>query len=956
MIGVSRQPLRIFISSPYSGLEDYRSVVNDTILRLGQYPLAMEYFGTQPGGAVAVSVASLADADVYVLLVAWRYGTIKDGETRSVTHLEYAEAVSRNLPRFVYLAAPGTEHDDRLFPVAHRDHEHLEDLRAFRDHLEANELRSYFTSAHDLGRLIAVDLGNYLRRLIEQEHDSRSGVVPRILPPRPVGFVGRERELSSLCAQLLQARNTGISVQITGMGGIGKSTLASEVVHTLAGSAGAFPDGIVTVSCNGQAGLPGLEWIYDRILAAWRVTLSPDALATAGSDEKAVFLREDALRTRAQSQGGALLFLDNVERELPLDRLVETMAGLGFATLVTSRVQSPSLRLYQHKIDVLTSESAIQLFIERYVARGGDWDGNPDLKTVSAIVTNLGYLPLAISLAAARAGLRQINPQALLHELAEPMSLNKLRLPGGSKEGVRYVLDQSVRSLTPVQQARFAALGSLHNTEWPRAIVESLFAAVRADDAASAEDDLDLFATYSLVDLFARTSGDSSGAQSRVRIHPVLHELAHEYWQEIPTETQIAAIEGLLRALNAFVRAYSKDFSVLERDEIVIVGAVNTATQQHIAVEPYRDLITSLDDYLNFGGRWNLHRALLQERVQADRQLHDLEDESLAELSLGNLASRQARYDDAERYYLRCLDIAHERSDHEVECQALNNLGTLAFDQHLMDKSKQYYERAQDIARSIDDSRVRDQMLGQILMNLGVALYSQGDLSEAHSFYHRSLGIRRQLGDRAGESQTLSNLGLLDAKQRHFDDAMAYYHESLRLAREQPVDLGGQGQVLGNLGNLAADQGHMAEAQQYYQEAFEIFAGIGATHLAQMVQENIEILRGHEGQAATAPGDNDMEANQDEAGAVVSSSTRNEWLRGRRSKAYVRSKPSAAQRQAQASAEQVDQPSADVDARPSPSSRPTSDELPREEVATNVPSERTTDRRFLWIWRRPRGK
>lgn len=72
----------MFISSTSVDLVEHRRVVIDTLLRLGHYPLAMEYMGTQPeGDATSVSYDYLAEADLYLGIIAWRYGYIPAGET-----------------------------------------------------------------------------------------------------------------------------------------------------------------------------------------------------------------------------------------------------------------------------------------------------------------------------------------------------------------------------------------------------------------------------------------------------------------------------------------------------------------------------------------------------------------------------------------------------------------------------------------------------------------------------------------------------------------------------------------------------------------------------------------------------------------------------------------------------------------------------------------------------------
>jgi hypothetical protein len=93
--------------------------------------------------------------------------------------------------------------------------------------------------------------------------------IPRDLPPRAPGFVGHEQDLVGLSAALRQ----GLAVAVVGMGGLGKSSLAAEVVHALAADPGAFPGGVTWVRCDERTGLDGLIWIADQLLATWSAAL-----------------------------------------------------------------------------------------------------------------------------------------------------------------------------------------------------------------------------------------------------------------------------------------------------------------------------------------------------------------------------------------------------------------------------------------------------------------------------------------------------------------------------------------------------------------------------------------------------------------------------------------------------------------------------------------------------------
>ena len=139
--------------------------------RADDEPIAMEDFGASPDDATTVSYEELSTAEVVVLIVAWRYGFIPQGETRSVTELEYEAAKQLRLPSgkpvpvYVFLADPATEADDgpdALYPAETRDTDiHAAQLAAFRLRLSDpnSDVPDYFKSPEDLSARVLAAIG-----------------------------------------------------------------------------------------------------------------------------------------------------------------------------------------------------------------------------------------------------------------------------------------------------------------------------------------------------------------------------------------------------------------------------------------------------------------------------------------------------------------------------------------------------------------------------------------------------------------------------------------------------------------------------------------------------------------------------------------------------------------------------------------------------------------------------
>ena len=86
---------RIYVSSTFSDLEDYRREVNMALRRLGHEDVAMEYYVAEDARPLERCLSDVASSDVYIGIFAWRHGYVPDEDNpdgRSITELEYRKA------------------------------------------------------------------------------------------------------------------------------------------------------------------------------------------------------------------------------------------------------------------------------------------------------------------------------------------------------------------------------------------------------------------------------------------------------------------------------------------------------------------------------------------------------------------------------------------------------------------------------------------------------------------------------------------------------------------------------------------------------------------------------------------------------------------------------------------------------------------------------------------------
>ncbi len=99
--------LRVFISSTSGALLPYRLAAVEVCHRLGLTPVYMEEFDPQRPTPAEVCRRALEGSDVYVLLLAHRYGARPPGQEFSYTELEYQWATSRaDMPMLAFVVDP----------------------------------------------------------------------------------------------------------------------------------------------------------------------------------------------------------------------------------------------------------------------------------------------------------------------------------------------------------------------------------------------------------------------------------------------------------------------------------------------------------------------------------------------------------------------------------------------------------------------------------------------------------------------------------------------------------------------------------------------------------------------------------------------------------------------------------------------------------------------------------
>jgi len=268
------------------------------------------------------------------------------------------------------------------------------------------------------------------------------------LPELRTSFVGRSMEMGELGVLL----RTESLITLVGPGGSGKTRLALEAARS---AIGGHPDGVWMIDL---APVARSELVIEQVAAPLGVQdLEPEA----GRDLMEIIT--DYLQHKK-----VLMVVDNCEHVIEAAasvaiRLLERCPDL--AILATSRetlgvpgeVTFPVRPLPRSAGQVDEASDAARLFLQRAGMADGVATSREDRDAVDEIVEHLDGMPLAIELAAARAGV--LSPREIADRLGERLDLLSQRKGRSERHStLRATLDWSYQLLEPHERTILSRL------------------------------------------------------------------------------------------------------------------------------------------------------------------------------------------------------------------------------------------------------------------------------------------------------------------------------------------------------------------------------------------------------------------------------------------------------------------------------------------------------------------
>jgi tetratricopeptide (TPR) repeat protein len=214
-------------------------------------------------------------------------------------------------------------------------------------------------------------------------------------------------------------------------------------------------------------------------------------------------------------------------------------------------------------------------------------------------------------------------------------------------------------------------------------------------------------------------------------------------------------------------------------------------------------------------GRREMALQYLEQANALSREANDAVEEAWSLNHLGRLYASMGEKEHASAYYEEALARARANGARVLEGVALNNLGWVYATWGKRDLEQKSYEEALRTCREIGSRRGE----AATLNNLGRVAEDMGNYEQAEKRFTEALAIFREINDQQGQGWSLNNLGRSCLQAGDFERAGIYLEEALRIRRV--VDRKGEGRTLNNLGAIATKKGDYTRAWEYYLEAVE---------------------------------------------------------------------------------------------------------------------------------------
>lgn len=603
-----------------------------------------------------------------------------------------------------------------------------------------------------------------------------------LAPLQPPVFIGRSEPLARL-KQALTAVSGSPRLGIVGMGGIGKTTLALHLAHTLRDH---FPDGVLWANVVDEQ--------PEEIATQWAAAYGYDLSQQKSGEERLAVVK------RLLADKHALLILDDVWAGSKIRYLLPESGRC--AVLITSRVERVvrSVGAKPVLLAQFTPESGRDLLLH-YV---DDDRVKADPAAVAEICRLVGNLPLAISISGSYLAYRPYRTLAdfvtQLKQQIKPLDLTE------DEQRLRETFEISWQYLESTQSHLFALLGLFNGRSFSLEAIDKI-ARIAGTDIFLIEDRLQELVQLSLL----RVEG-----HRRYRQHMLLATFAQEKLGD-----ELSAKERYVSYFSGFAEANAEDYKKLQPEWGNLDAAINFAesTQQWDAV---LRLTAVLKDAWFARGRFKQAREAFKTAFNAAVRLEDEPRLARNWLWWGQACLEQGDQAEARKWLQQALDLFDELEDGIGIADTEFELARLDIEQTLPEDAERRLNRVLILRQAHEDEKG----IAATLYRFARLRHRLQNNEMASKLAIESAERQQTVGDQLGRCRTLRLLVYIMIGLKQYEVAQQYAQDSLALA-EALDDLGEVAMAKKGLASAYRVLNRLEEANQMAEESYTSLEKMG---------------------------------------------------------------------------------------------------------------------------------
>lgn len=650
-------------------------------------------------------------------------------------------------------------------------------------------------------------------------------------------FVGREEEIDAI-KKLLSKRHRVTMYSLVGMGGVGKTALATHIAYSLRSY---FSDGILWAQVDKTGTM--------QILSAFAAEYKKDVSSHTDVESRGQVVRS------LLSDKRVLIILDNVQSSDQVEPLLPPSTG-SCVVLITTRHPNLSVIRGSHRFDVKPFDSKKGEAIVLFNKLLGEEKTKKYNRELSEIARLLGYLPLAVDIIASRLAYEPnrsiINTLDLLRK--EKKRIEELEYEDKS---VRASFNLSFKKLKTEEEKKFfAALGVFGGDDF-------------SVDAAAYILSISLEEARKKFLALHRRSLVQWSMSGRYRLHPLLHSYARELLEEVYStpgsqepSLKSKSYSRMVSYYTKFISENQQDYNLISEEYSNLLFSLDVARKQQL-YDLLVDAVIGLCRYWESQGMYDVAQKWLDigydatislknapKEVQMliygarfyyhqgkyDRAISTLEDALLKveghdrpdlffeinhalAICFTNIGELQR----AEESFDQCINYVQKTNDQKLVCLAYTNYANFLLSRGSegdSDTAEGCLATALQIAR---DNGYQE-MAAIILSSLATLVY-EAEPNQARDYLLEALKIEGNLQNDKDRIDILSNLGAIEIELKEFELAQADLCKALTLC-EKVGDKQSESRILRNLGEMYCQTDRYDMAIEHYDKALHIAKSI----------------------------------------------------------------------------------------------------------------------------------